>query len=180
MSADWTQEILDFWFAQPKARWWTADDDFDAEIRKRFLRLWETERQHPASNFLGSADRALAAVILFDQFPRNMFRDQARAFATDALAREIADGALAQGFDEAFVEMARPFFYMPFMHSEALADQDRSLALFSQPGQEESLAFAKMHYDVIARFGRFPHRNAALGRDTLPAEEAAIADGAHW
>ena len=145
-----------------------------------FRALWDVQRDRPASDFLADADTALAALILFDQFPRNMFRGQAQAFATDALAREIADGALERGFDDEFVESARPFFYMPFMHSEALVDQDRSMTLFDRPGFELNLKFAKAHRDVIARFGRFPHRNAALGRQSLPEEEAAIAEGAHW
>ena len=98
---------------------------------------------------------ALAAIILFDQFPRNIFRDQARAFATDPLALSIARAALDRGFDEAFVAGARMFFYMPFMHSEALADQERALALFSQPGFETNLGFAKAHHAIIARFGGF-------------------------
>ena len=123
---------------------------------------------------------ALAAIILFDQFPRNIFRDQARAFATDPLALSIARAALDRGFDEAFVAGARMFFYMPFMHSEALADQERALALFSQPGFETNLGFAKAHHAIIARFGRFPHRNAMLGRETLPEEEEAVREGAQW
>jgi uncharacterized protein (DUF924 family) len=109
-----------------------------------------------------------------------MFRGRPEAFATDALARDIASGALDHGFDEEFVEAARPFYYMPFMHSEALADQERSVALFSRPGFEFNLSFAKAHRDIIARFGRFPHRNEVLGRETLPDEEEAVAEGAHW
>ena len=181
VATDWVPAVLNYWLNEvgPEG-WFDSTEEEDARCLHLFRALWDVQRDRTASDFLNDADTALAALILFDQFPRNMFRGQARAFATDALGREIADGALERGFDDAFVESARPFFYMPFMHSEALADQDRSMALFDRPGFELNLKFAKAHRDVIERFGRFPHRNEALGRQTLPAEEAAIAEGAHW
>ncbi len=145
-----------------------------------FRSLWEAQKGKPAGDFLADADTALAAIVLFDQFPRNMFRHEARAFATDALALEIAKAAIDHGYDGEFVESARAFFYMPFMHSESLADQERCVALFSAPGLEYNLGFARAHRDVIARFGRFPHRNEALGRATRPEEEEAISQGAGW
>ncbi len=114
----------------------------------------------------------------FDQFPRNMFRGNARAFATDALARAVADRALARGFDQETDLALRPFFYLPFMHSEALIDQDRSVRLYEALGDAEQLRYATEHRDVVQRFGRFPHRNRALGRDTTSAEQAFLeADG---
>jgi uncharacterized protein (DUF924 family) len=109
--------------------------------------------------------------MLFDQFPRNMFRGSARAFATDPLARAVADRALAGGFEQATDEAMRQFFYLPFMHSEALADQDRSVRLYEAFGDAELSKYAATHRDVIVKFGRFPHRNRTLGRDTAPAEQ---------
>jgi uncharacterized protein (DUF924 family) len=178
---DWVAAVLNYWLNEvgPDG-WFDSTEEEDARCLHLFRALWDAQRDKPVSAFLEDADTALAAIILFDQFPRNMFRGQARAFSTDALAREIADAALARGYDEAFVEAARPFYYMPFMHSEALEDQERSVALLSRPGYEFNLKFALAHHDIIARFGRFPHRNAVLGRDTRPDEEEAVAEGAHW
>lgn len=178
---DWVPAVLNYWLNEvgPDG-WFDSTEEEDARCLHLFRALWDAQRGNSAVDFLTDADTALAAIILFDQFPRNMFRGQAQAFATDALARDIARSALDRGFDEAFVEAARPFFYMPFMHSEDLADQERSLALFSRPGYELNLPFARAHHDIIARFGRFPHRNAVLGRETLPEEEADVAEGAHW
>ena len=125
-----------------------------------------------------SVEGALALVLLLDQFPRNMFRGDARAYATDALARAVADRALARGFDQATNLVLRPFFYVPFMHSEALIDQDRSVRLYEALGETEQLRWATEHRDVVQRFGRFPGRNRALGRDPTPAEQAFLeADG---
>ena len=173
--------MLNYWLNEvgPEG-WFASSDEEDARCAHMFRSLWDALRAEPVARFLDDADMALAAIILFDQFPRNMFRGQARAFATDALARDIAKAALDRGFDDEFVAGARAFFYIPFMHSEELADQERSLALFSQPGFETNLGFAKAHHAIVARFGRFPHRNAVLGRDTLPEEEEAVKEGAAW
>lgn len=178
---DWVAAVLNYWLNEvgPDG-WFASTEEEDARCLHLFRALWDAQRDKPVDAFLEDADTALAAIILFDQLPRNMFRDQPRAFATDALSREIADRAVARGYDEEFVEAARPFYYMPFMHSEDLADQERSMALFGRPGLEFNLPFAKAHHDVIARFGRFPHRNAILGRVSLPEEEEAVAQGAHW
>jgi uncharacterized protein (DUF924 family) len=160
--------------------WWTRSDAGDAVITRRFRGLWDTEKDRPAAAFLGSATLAFAAIILFDQYSRNMFRNDARAFATDELARAIARTMVARGLDSEIEPAARAFVYMPFMHSEALADQLWSLALFEALGDGNSLDYARRHHAMIARFGRFPHRNAALGRENRPGEEAAIAEGAEW
>ena len=178
---DWVPAVLNFWLNEvgPQS-WFDSSEEMDARLSHMFRALWEAQKDKPASEFLVDADTALAAIILFDQFPRNMFRHEARAFLTDAKALEIARAAIERGFDDEFVEGARAFFYIPFMHSESLADQDRCIALFSAPGFENNLNFARMHRDIIARFGRFPHRNQALGRETLPEEENAIAEGADW
>lgn len=177
----WPSEVLDYWFDEiGPDRWWSSGDSPDAEIKRRFGDLWEKLRRCRQDDFLGTPERALAAVILFDQFPRNLFRGTAKAFATDALALEIAKGAIGKGYDEGYSKAQRQFLYMPFMHSEAPADQQRSIELFEALGDENSLKFAREHRDIIARFGRFPHRNEALGRETLPAEKEAVAKGRDW
>ncbi len=178
---DWVPAVLNFWLNEVgPLGWYDAGEEMDVRLTHMFRALWEAQKGKPVSEFLADADTALAAIVLFDQFPRNMFRHEARAFATDPLALEIAKAALERGYDDEFVAGAQSFFYLPFMHSENLADQDRCIALFDRPGFEENLKFARMHRDLIARFGRFPHRNKALGRETRPEEEAAVAEGADW
>ena len=169
----WQDEVLAFWFALDKARWWKADPALDSEISDRFLGLWEEQRENLPEAFLGSARDAVAAVILFDQFPRNMFRGHADQFSTDPLALAVAKGAVDGGLDDRMSKEERGFLYMPFQHSEKSADQQRSLALFTALGDDYQLGYAKKHHDVIARFGRFPHRNAILGRKPRPAEVEA-------
>jgi uncharacterized protein (DUF924 family) len=181
VTADWAASLLDFWFNKVgEAGWWGHDPRLDRQCATRFAVLWEDKKLLAATDFLDRADEALAAVILFDQLPRNMFRDTARAFATDALALDIARGAIALGYDIQIGGAGRLFFYMPFQHSEAIEDQGMSLTLFEGAGDADSLDFARQHHAMIARFGRFPHRNDALGRSTLPEEEAAVAKGADW
>ncbi|WP_114953413.1 DUF924 family protein [Sphingosinicella terrae] len=169
----WVGEVLDFWFAQDEERWWKADPAFDAEIKERFLALWEAQSRRQAADFLGSPDEALAAVILFDQFPRNMMRGHADQFSTDHLALAVAKGAVDKGYDDGMAQERRGFLYMPFQHSEDLKDQVRSLLLFTALGDAEPLRYARLHHDVIERFGRFPHRNAMLGRKPTAMETAA-------
>jgi uncharacterized protein (DUF924 family) len=172
-------ELLAFWFGLEPAQWWKADPALDAAIRDLFLALWERERENVPDHFLGSPRDALAAVILFDQFPRNMFRGHADQFSTDPLALAVAKGAVERGLDEALERQERGFLYMPFQHSETLADQQRSVALFTALGDDYQLGYAVKHHDVIARFGRFPHRNAILGRKPR-AEELAAGDVVPW
>jgi uncharacterized protein (DUF924 family) len=181
-SADGARDILDFWFTEVGPdRWWAGRSQaLDDTIRARFLALWEQWRGRDAEQFLGTADKALAAIVLFDQFPRNMFRGEARAFATDALAREIATAAIDKGFDARMTADERSFLYMPFQHSEDLADQDRAVALFSALGLADSIVYARKHREMIVRFGRFPARNAALGRADRPEERDAIAASKDW
>jgi len=171
--ADWSERVLGFWFGLDRAQWFKADEALDQRIRHRFERIRAALRDCPPGSFLDSARRALAAVILFDQFPRNMSRGRADAFGTDALALTIAREAIALGYDQDLGVDERTFLFMPFQHSEHLADQERSLALFAALGDSERLDYARRHHDVIARFGRFPHRNAALGRTPTAAELAA-------
>ncbi|MEH6827212.1 DUF924 family protein [Parasphingorhabdus sp.] len=176
---NWSAEILSFWFQELDPRdWWTKSDVTDNLIKRRFFELWQEQKSKTAGDFLGSPETALAAVILFDQFPRNMFRDSADAFSTDHLAQQIAGQAVDLEFDQQLPEQQRPFLYMPFMHAEDLDLQNQSVALFTKLGSNQE--FANEHRDVIAKFGRFPHRNHVLGRQFRPGEQAAIADGASW
>jgi uncharacterized protein (DUF924 family) len=169
----WQDDVLGYWFGLDKAQYWKADPALDADIRERFLALWEKERENVPEAFLGSARDAVAAIILFDQLPRNMFRGHADQFSTDPLALAIARGAVDRKLDEGMSAPERGFLYMPFQHSENSDDQKRSVALFTALGDAYQLDFAIKHHDVIARFGRFPHRNAILGRPPRPAEIAA-------
>jgi uncharacterized protein (DUF924 family) len=168
----WSREVLDFWFGLRPEQWWKADPALDQEIKERFEELWQEQRDRHPSEFLGSPEEAAAAVILFDQFPRNMYRGHADQFSTDPLALAIAKGAIDKGYDERLPKAERSFLYMPFQHSEDLEDQKRSLILFHNLGDEDMLGYARKHHDVIARFGRFPHRNAMLGRRSTAEEEA--------
>jgi uncharacterized protein (DUF924 family) len=168
-------DIVAFWRAVGPERWFEKDAALDDEIRRQFLGAHEAAASGKLTDWEQSAEGALALLILRDQFPRNMFRGDARAFATDPLARAIASRAILNGFDGAFSDM-RTFFYVPFMHSESLADQERAIAFYRAQNDTDSLQWAERHADIIRRFGRFPHRNAILGRVTTP-EERAFLDG---
>lgn len=170
---DWRADVLKFWFALNPEQWWNGGPELDHRIRQNFLKVWTEKRQLPVAAFLADPLTAAAAVILFDQIPRNMFRGHADQFATDHLALAIAKGALDKGFDEELSHDERKFLYMPFEHSENLDDQNRAVLLFTQLGDEEQELYAKRHRDIIERFGRFPHRNAILGRTPRPEEVAA-------
>lgn len=170
-------EVAAFWRAAGPDKWFEIDEDFDLTIRSRFLRVHEAAARGELSAFEQSAEGALALLILLDQFPRNIFRGSARAFATDALARAVANRALARRFDQETDKMMRPFFYLPFMHSELLADQDRCVKLHEAFGDPEQMRFAVTHRDIIAKFGRFPHRNRVLGRETTQAEREFLDGG---
>ena len=175
----WQDELLAFWFGLTRDQWWTGDAGLDEDIRTRFLDLWERERENVPEAFLASPRDAVAAVILFDQFPRNMFRGHADQFSTDPLALAIAKGAVERGLDDRMSPAERGFLYMPFQHSEDMADQNRALALFTALGDDYQLGYARKHHDVIARFGRFPHRNAILGRPPRP-DEVEAGDVVPW
>ena len=169
-------DVVAFWRAAGPDRWFKKDAAFDDEIRRRFLALHEAAAAGKLTAWEASAEGALALLILLDQFPRNMFRGQARAFAGDPLARAIASRAILNGFDGAFPDM-RGFFYLPFEHSEDLADQERGLTLYKAAGDADGLKWAEIHADIIRRFGRFPHRNAVLGRVSTPEERKFLDDG---
>ncbi len=179
MSADWRADVLKFWFGLKPEQWWSGGPELDHRIRQNFLKLWAEKRQLPVNAFLTDALTALAAVVLFDQFPRNMFRGSGDQFATDHLALAIAKNAIAKGLDEDLQKEERKFLYMPFTHSEDLDDQNRAILLFTEIGDDEQMHYAKKHRDVIERFGRFPHRNAMLGRAPRP-EELAAGDVFPW
>jgi len=171
--SDWRRDVLKFWFGLDEAQWWNGVPELDHRIRQQFLKLWVEQRQLPADSFLDDPLTALAAVILFDQFPRNMFRDNADQFATDHLALAIVRGAVDRKFDDELQSVERNFLYLPFEHSEDIGDQDRSLLLQTATGNAVFGKAALKHRDVIARFGRFPHRNVILGRASRPDEIAA-------
>lgn len=181
MQSDLAAEILHFWFEEMgKRQWFRPAKATDEAIIERFGELWEEQRSRVAADFLESPQTALAAIILFDQFPRNMFRDCADAFATDHLALQIAKKALECEYDDRLSDEQKQFLYMPFMHSEHLEDQTRSLGLFTALDNDNSLKFAIKHRDIIAEFGRFPHRNEVLGRETREEERAAVKQGENW
>jgi uncharacterized protein (DUF924 family) len=169
-------DIIAFWRAAGPDRWFEKDAGFDDEIRRRFLAVHEAAAAGKLNAWEQNAEGALALLILLDQFPRNMFRGDARTFATDRQARAAASRALLNGFDGAFPDL-RSFFYLPFEHSEDLADQERSVALYQAAGDADDLKWAELHADIIRRFGRFPHRNAVLGRATTPEEQAFLDSG---
>jgi len=173
------QDVLEFWLAPAtRERWFDKDEAFDAEIRQRFQQTYEDAAAGKLDDWMRDRDGALALVIVLDQLPRNMFRDSPKAFATDAKAREVTEHALARGFDlELADEDHRMLFYLPLEHSEDMSDQENcvSLVLERAPGSEFP-DYAKAHREVIARFGRFPHRNAILGRPNSPDEEDYLKD----
>ena len=165
------REIVDYWFSAPVAKlWFKSTPEFDREIRERYERLWQRARDGELEHWRDSAIGCLALVIVLDQFPLNMFRDEARSYSTEQLAVEVAPHAIDRGYDRELEGKQKAFLYMPFMHSETIEDQERALRLFDQPGLEDNLRFARHHHDIVRRFGRFPHRNRALGRASTAAE----------
>ena len=171
------EEVLAFWRAAGPAKWFEREEAFDAEIRARFLATYEAAAAGRLDDWQTTPDGTLALLILLDQFPRNLFRGEARAFATDAAARAISERAIARGIDQLFPVPERRFFYLPLLHSENLADQERCIALCREAGDTEGGAYAEIHADVLRRFGRFPHRNRALGRSTTEEERAFLDAG---
>jgi uncharacterized protein (DUF924 family) len=168
--------LLDFWFApEHQPLWFRATPAFDQAIRDRFEATWQAARAGRLDTWEQTPDGALALVILLDQMPLNMFRGKPASFASEALARAAAQRAIERQFDQALPGPGKAFLYMPFMHSEDLADQDRAVALYEAAGLADNLRFARHHHAIVQRFGRFPHRNAILGRRSTPEEEAWLA-----
>jgi len=177
------QAIVDFWLHEVGERgWYTAADEIDAEIRDRFLPAWEAAMRGEREFWLNGPRGALAYLILTDQFPRNMFRGDPRAFASDERARAAARVAVQQGWDGGVKEPERIFFYMPFEHSEDPADQDLAIRLIAERMPERGAGFhlhARAHAEIIRRFGRFPFRNAALGRTSTAEEQVFLDSGGY-
>jgi len=169
-------DILAFWREAGPDRWYKKDGAFDDEVRRLYFGLWQEAAAGRLSSWESSDDGALALVIVLDQFPRNMFRGDISTYASDPLAREVAGRAIDRGVDGRIDPVLLEFLYMPFMHSEHLPDQERCIALFSKTSNTEQQKYAVHHADIIRRFGRFPHRNQLLGRQTT-AEEQAFLDG---
>ncbi len=189
MTADERNEataLIDFWFGPPRSPtrfqqrdvWFKVDPAFDRQCRDGFESLRQRAAAGGCADWVREAEPCLALILLFDQLPRNLFRGRAEAFATDKQAREAARGALSRGFDRSLPATWRQFIYLPFEHSEDLADQELSVKLATglarDPAFAGALDYAQRHHAIIARFGRFPHRNAALGRASTPEEEAFL------
>jgi uncharacterized protein (DUF924 family) len=170
-------EILAFWREAGPERWYKRNDSFDADLRGRFLELWRKAAASELSSWETTDDGALALVIVLDQFPRNMFRGDIRSYSSDSLAREVAGRTIGRGADRRVDAALLEFLYMPFMHSEHLADQMRCVELFRQTSNTDNLRYAEDHAGIIRRFGRFPHRNRILGRATTPEEQAFLDQG---
>ncbi|MGK2921773.1 MAG: DUF924 family protein [Methyloceanibacter sp.] len=169
------EDVIRFWFEELSPDdWYGPPPRVDAEIAARFGETYETLKEGVPPAWLDDSQGVLAAILVLDQFPRNMFRGSRQAFATDAQALALSKDAIAKGMDMKLPPEQRAFIYLPFQHSEDLNDQDRSLALFTALGNPINLDFAIRHQEIIARFGRFPHRNEVLGRESTPEEEAFL------
>lgn len=175
------QDVIGFWTAAGPAKWFAKDSRFDDAIQLKFEPVHHAAARGKYDAWAETADGALALVLLLDQFPRNLWRGSAHAFATDSKARHIARLGLARGFDQQTEPLLRRFFYLPFEHSEDLADQELCVSLcqglMDDTGDAETLRYAVLHRDIIARFGRFPHRNAVFGRETSAEEQVFLDEG---
>ena len=177
----WAADLLHVWFHEVEpAQRFNATDALNAKLRRRFEGWLDALHGQPALSFVDDPGTALAAVLLFDQIPRNLYSGSPRAFAYDRLARAITRAVMARGWDAQLSRVERQFLAMPLMHSEHIADQRRSLAYFTRLGRGFGMPFARDHYRMVARFGRFPHRNKVLGRTSTPAEKRAVEAGFAW
>ncbi len=169
--------VLEFWLnARPKT-WFSKSDEFDASIKQQFGALHEKAAANELSNWESEPESALALILILDQFSRNLFRNDARAFAQDALGLNIAKNSISQNFDASVDPSLKQFFYMPLMHSESILDQRHCVRLFHAANMPDNLKYAILHRDIIERFGQFPHRNSVLGRPTSPAERSFLDGG---
>ena len=170
------QSIVAFWFSDTvRPLWFKSTPEFDNQLRDRFETLWQDAAEGKLDSWAENAEGVMALVILLDQIPLNIYRGKAHGFSTEAKARQIAGKAIDKGWDTTMPDEQKAFLYMPFMHSESLEDQDRAVALYQGAGLEDNLKFAHHHRDIIRRFGRFPHRNAILGRKSTAAELTYLA-----
>ena len=164
-------DIVSYWFSdETRPKWFEGGPDFDEELRRRYAGAWEEARQDAFDHWTATPEGVLALVILLDQIPRNIHRGTPAAFSTDPQARHWAKWAVEQGMDQRLGQEQRQFLYLPFMHSEMLEDQEEGMALYTALGLEMQLDYMRRHRDIIARFGRFPHRNDILGRASTPEE----------
>jgi uncharacterized protein (DUF924 family) len=171
VASNGADDVLGFWFDELEpADWFKKSAETDVKIGRRFLNLYRSVGELAAQDLAVTGRQSLAAVITLDQFPRNLFRGHAQSFATDSKARDIAVRAIDNGFDQAMTVNERVFLYLPFEHSEDMADQEKAVALIGALGDENYTSFAVAHRNVIEQFGRFPHRNAAFGRTSTPQE----------
>ena len=166
-----SKDILDFWFAEEmRTKWFASTPQLDATIRDQYEHVWKAAMRGKLEGWLDDPEGCLALAIVLDQFPLNMFRGTPKSFASEAKSRDVARHAIDHGYDKQIDAGRVAFLYMPFMHSENLADQDLSVQLFAAAGLENNLRFAQHHREIVRRFGRFPHRNAILGRVSTPQE----------
>jgi uncharacterized protein (DUF924 family) len=164
-------DVLDYWFSdETRPKWFEGDEKFDDELRRRFIGAWDEARKGGLDHWTATPEGTLALVILLDQIPRNCHRGVPDAFSTDPLALHWAKWAVEQGLDRGLGAEHRQFLYLPFMHSEQLADQEHGMTLYTALGLPSPLDYMRQHRDIIARFGRFPHRNEILGRESTPEE----------
>jgi uncharacterized protein (DUF924 family) len=170
-------DVVGFWHEAGPSKWFKKAPAFDEAIRLKFEPTHHAAARGDYDDWAETPEGALALLLLLDQFPRNLFRGSAHAFATDPKARAIARTAIQQGLDSKVEPDLRNFFYLPFEHSEELGDQDYAIALCAESGVADDLKWAQLHRDIIARFGRFPHRNASLGRTTTPQEQEFLDEG---
>ena len=175
MTVSSSDDVLSFWFSERvKPLWFNSTPEFDNELRENYLDTYQAALNGELSGWEETPQGALALVICLDQFPLNIFRNKAESFAGEEPSRQVASRAIERAFDQNLDGAQKAFLYMPYMHSEELADQDRVLELFSRAGLEDNLKWAKHHRDLVDRFGRFPHRNAILGRENTPEEMAYL------
>jgi uncharacterized protein (DUF924 family) len=170
-------DVLEFWRAAGSGRWFVKDPAFDSAVAERFFSVWQDAVAGKLSQWEETAEGALALVLVLDQFPRNMFRGEARTYQADAMARAVADRAIARGFDQRIAHSELQFLYLPFMHSESLADQERCVEFARSYGNDEFTRYAEDHAEIVRRFGRFPHRNPVLGRATTLEEQEFLDRG---
>ncbi|MGY0559058.1 MULTISPECIES: DUF924 family protein [unclassified Lysobacter] len=171
------QEVVEFWRDAGPELWFKGGARFDVSCRERLLDAHMAASRGELESWGESADSALALVLLLDQIPRNVFRGSAHVYATDPMARAVAERAIGRGFDVQVEASLRTFFYLPFVHSEAMLDQQRALELYQSMDQPDADKWAVHHHGVVERFGHFPHRNHLLGRATTPTEQAWLDEG---
>ena len=177
---DLIKEILEFWFSkESRSKWFNSTLEFDELIRQKYEKIWGLARAESYDHWEQEPEGVVALIIILDQFPLNMFRSDARQYSTEAHARKIARHAVNNGYDKELPKNHLAFLYLPFMHSESLNDQNTSVDLYEKAGLEDNLGYAKHHRDVVKRFGRFPHRNGVLGRESTE-EEIEYLQHANW